>query len=75
MSQVDSPDPLLPMAEVCAALGNCHRATVYRLVVEKELPPPVKIGAKSAWPQSEVAALVERLKAARNMGQNMGQAA
>lgn len=68
-------DPLLSISEVCTALGGCHRATVYRLVAEKDLPPPVKIGAKSAWPTSEVAALVERLKAARSMGQSMGRAA
>lgn len=66
-------DSLLPLPEVCARLGGCHRATVYRMVQDGELPPPVKIGARSAWPESEVAELVERLKAARNVGQVAGR--
>jgi excisionase family DNA binding protein len=56
-------DPLLSIGEVCTALGGCHRATVYRLVADGSLPPPVKIGAKSTWPQSEVEAFVEARKA------------
>lgn len=66
-------DRLLPLPEVCARLGGCHRATVYRLVQDKELPPPCKLGTRSAWPESEVDALVEKLKAARNVGQIAGQ--
>lgn len=66
-------DRLLALPEVCRELGGCHRATVYRLVQEGELPPPCKIGARSAWPESEVAALVERLKAARNVGRIAGE--
>lgn len=66
-------ESLLSLPAVCAKLGGCHRATVYRMVQEGELPPPVKIGARSAWPESEVDALIERLKAARNAGQIAGQ--
>ena len=67
-------ESLLPLAEVCARLGRCHRATVYRMVASGELPQPVKLGSRSAWPESEVAAVIERLKASRNAGQTVGRA-
>ena len=66
-------ESLLPLAEVCARLGRCHRATVYRMVASGELPQPVKLGSRSAWPESEVEAVIERLKLARNAGQTAGQ--
>lgn len=66
-------ESLLSIAEVRARLGGCHRATVYRMVAAGDLPAPVKIGTRSTWPESEVEALIERLKQARNAGQIMGQ--
>ena len=68
-------DSLQPLPVVCARLGGCHRATVYRLVQDGWLAPPVKIGTRSAWPESEVSDLIERLKAGRNAGQNAGKRA
>lgn len=55
---------LLPLAEVAVLMGVCRR-TVYRLIAGGELPQPVKIGASSRLPESEVARYVEQQKAKR----------
>lgn len=57
-------DPLLAVREVAALLG-VSVPTVYRGVAAGTLPRPVKIGAASRWPRSEIRAFIERAKAAR----------
>ena len=57
-------DKLLPIEDVLAAIG-VKRTKLYELVARGEFPKPVKIGALSRWPESEVTDFVERQKAAR----------
>lgn len=66
-------DRLLSVEQTRAMLAECGKSTLYRYVRAGHLPLPVKMGHKSCWPESEVLALVERLKVCRNMGQMAGQ--
>ncbi|WP_425280337.1 helix-turn-helix transcriptional regulator [Mesorhizobium japonicum] len=42
------------------------KPTFWRRVRDKTAPQPVKIGGMSRWPRSEILAVIERAKAARN---------
>jgi excisionase family DNA binding protein len=57
-------DELLHIKEVAKRLGICVRG-VWRLIASGHLPKPVKVGAASRLPASEVAAYIERLKRER----------
>ncbi len=58
-------DRLLTSKEVCEWLGRSH-ASLYRDIAGGQIPPPLKIGHSSRWPASEIRALIERAKAARD---------
>jgi predicted DNA-binding transcriptional regulator AlpA len=49
-----------------AALLNVSVPTFWRRVADGTIPRPIKFGALSRWPQSELLAVIERAKAARN---------
>jgi excisionase family DNA binding protein len=57
----DGPDAevFLPLSRVAEALGVTKR-TVYRLIAGQELPQPVKVGAKSLMPKSDLRAYMAR---------------
>lgn len=57
-------DPLLTVREVAALLRRSV-PSVFRGVAKGDLPRPVKLGASSRWPRSEILAVIERAKAAR----------
>jgi len=57
-------EELLQIKEVAKRLGICVRG-VWRLIAQGQLPQPVKIGAASRMPASEVQAFIERLKRER----------
>jgi predicted DNA-binding transcriptional regulator AlpA len=59
-------DPLLTAREG-AALIQCSLPTWWRWVANGTLPPAVKLGGMSRWPQSEILAVIEKAKAARNL--------
>jgi len=63
-------DQLLSDAEVCRALGNISRQTLHRYRVAGLAPQRVTIGPPGSLvggtPASEVAALIEARKAARD---------
>ncbi|BAB51909.1 msr5461 [Mesorhizobium japonicum MAFF 303099] len=61
----DHQDPLLRDIEAAAILGM-SKPTFWRRVRDKTAPQPVKIGGMSRWPRSEILAVIERAKAARN---------
>jgi excisionase family DNA binding protein len=63
---VDIIDPLLTDKEVAQLLGGVSRPTVWRHAADGTIPKPVKIGGLSRWPRSEILAVVERAKAARD---------
>ena len=58
-------DPLLTAKE-SAAILQCSQPTFWRWVAAGTVPKPVKLGALSRWPQSEILAVIETAKAARN---------
>ncbi len=58
-------DPLLTALE-CAEALQVSRPTLYRRIADGTFPKPVKIGALSRWPRSEILAAIEAAKAARN---------
>ncbi|MGA0613417.1 helix-turn-helix transcriptional regulator [Paracoccus sp. KR1-242] len=55
---------LLRDQDAAAALG-VSKTTFWRLTKDGTVPRPIKIGASSRWPQSEILAVIERAKAAR----------
>ncbi len=59
-----SVDPLLKDREGAAMLG-VSVPTFWRRVADGTIPKPIKLGALSRWPQSEILAVIERAKAAR----------
>lgn len=59
-------DPLLTVREG-ASLLRISVPTYWRWVKNGTLPPPVKLGGMSRWPQSEILAVVERAKSRRNV--------
>lgn len=58
-------DPLLNNREG-ASLLNVIVPTFWRRVADGTIPRPIKLGALSRWPQSELLGVIERAKAARN---------
>lgn len=57
-------DSLLTVREVAALLA-VSVPTIWRGVSTGRFPRPVKLGASSRWPQSEILAVIEAAKAAR----------
>jgi len=55
---------MLKLDEVAQALGICKRG-VYRLIKQRALPQPVKVGSSARMPESDVAAYLERIKRER----------
>jgi len=47
-------------------LTGLARATIYKAVVQRSFPKPVKLGRASAWPEAEVRAWIEARKAERS---------
>jgi predicted DNA-binding transcriptional regulator AlpA len=58
-------DPLLTVKE-SAAILHVSIPTFWRWVAAGTVPKPVKLGALSRWPQSEILGVIETAKAARN---------
>lgn len=57
-------DKLLPIESVMEEIG-VKRTKLYAMIAQGEFPEPVKIGALSRWPLSDVIEYQERQKAAR----------
>lgn len=57
-------DPLLTAREAAPLLG-ISVPTFWRRVADGTVPKPIKLGALSRWPQSEVLQVIETAKAAR----------
>ncbi|KFI27654.1 DNA-binding protein [Haematobacter massiliensis] len=57
-------DPLLTAREAAPVLG-VSVPTFWRRVADGTVPKPIKLGALSRWPQSEILAVIEKAKAAR----------
>lgn len=57
-------DRLLSVKETAQTLG-CSVATVWRRVADGTISKPVKIGGMTRWPESEITALIESVKAER----------
>ncbi|MBY5987102.1 helix-turn-helix transcriptional regulator [Roseovarius atlanticus] len=57
-------DRLLSVKETARTLG-CSVATVWRGVANGTISRPVKIGGLTRWPESEIMALIESVKADR----------
>ena len=57
---------LLSDREASDLLG-CGRSTIWRWASEGIVPKPVKIGGMSRWIRSEIEAVIERAKAAREI--------
>jgi len=60
----DETDRLVSVEAVAERLSVCRRQ-IYRLWARGEIPPPVKVGGATRWPESEVNAYIEELKQAR----------
>lgn len=60
-------DQLLTDREVAECLG-VSKATVWRHTAAGSLPKPVKLGHASRWPESDIQAAVDGLKAQRDSG-------
>ncbi|QRZ13734.1 AlpA family transcriptional regulator [Paracoccus methylovorus] len=58
-------DPLLKDREAAPLLG-VSVPTFWRRVADGTVPKPIKLGALSRWPQSEILEVIERAKAARS---------
>lgn len=52
---------------VVQELTGLARATIYKAVVQRSFPKPVKLGRASAWPEVEVRAWIEARKAERSV--------
>lgn len=59
-------DPLLRVAEVAAMLA-VSVPSVWRAAADGRIPRPIRLGAASRWPQSEILAVIEAAKAARSV--------
>lgn len=60
-------DPLLTAREAAPLLGM-SLPTFWRRVADGTIPKPLKLGVLSRWPKSEILAVIEAAKAARNTG-------
>lgn len=58
------PDPLLIAKEAAGLLG-ISVPTFWRRVADGTVPKPLKLGALSRWPRSEILHVIERAKAVR----------
>ena len=63
---MDITDPLLTAREGAKFL-QVSVPTFWRRVADGTVPKPVKIGALSRWPRSEIVAVIESAKAARGV--------
>lgn len=63
-SMVTPADPLLTAREAAPILG-VSVPTFWRRVADGTIPKPIKLGALSRWPQSEILQVIEAAKAAR----------
>lgn len=57
-------DPLLTPRQ-CASALNIGLSTFWKMVADGALPKPIKLGASSRWTQSEIASVIDGLKAKR----------
>lgn len=57
-------DPLLTAREAAPLLG-ISVPTFWRRVADGTVPKPIKLGALSRWPRSEILEVIERAKNAR----------
>lgn len=60
-------DLMLTDKEAAALLGVAV-STFRRYVAQGLVPPPIKLGGTSRWPQSEILAVIEAAKEARVVG-------
>ena len=63
-------DPLLTVREGAAML-RVSVPTFWRRVSDGTVPKPLKLGATSRWPQSEIVAVIEAAKARRHRPNEM----
>lgn len=61
-------------AVVCERLG-ISRSTLWVRIKAGLVPPPIKNGRLSVWPDDEIAAVQKRLREARDAGQSVSAAA
>ena len=59
-------DPLLTAKESASTL-QVSLPTFYRHIANGVIPKPLKIGALSRWPKSEILGVIETAKAAREV--------
>jgi len=62
---MDVTDPLLDVRE-SAAILDVSVPTFHRRVADGTVPKPIKLGALSRWPRSEILAVIEAAKARRD---------
>jgi prophage regulatory protein len=53
----------LTLTELRAKLGNRSRSAVYADLAAGRLPPPLKLGGRVYWPETEVDAFLRDLRA------------
>lgn len=66
---MDITDPLLTVREAAKFL-QISVPTFWRRVADGTIPNPIKLGALSRWPQSEIAAVIDQAKARRDQAQS-----
>ena len=59
-------DPLITAREAAPLLGMSE-PTFWRRVADGTVPKPLKLGALSRWPLSEILGVIEKAKAKRNL--------
>lgn len=64
-------DPLLTVREAATLLG-VSIPTFWRWVADGTISKPIKLGSLSRWPRSEILAVIERAKAARDAINHQG---
>jgi excisionase family DNA binding protein len=64
-------DPLLTVREAAPMLG-VSIPTFWRRVADGTISKPIKLGALSRWPRSEIIEVIERAKAARGTSKPQG---
>ncbi|MCZ2203320.1 helix-turn-helix transcriptional regulator [Bartonella sp. A05] len=63
-------DPLLTFRE-SAQILQISVPTFWRRVADGTVPRPLKIGALSRWPRSEIIAVIEKAKAQRHASETL----
>jgi len=63
----DQVDRLLRSPEVRRAVGGISRVTLHKWVMCGKFPPPVKVGLRNSWPESQVRGWIERRPTATNL--------